>query len=43
MKKISISNSYFAEKNAEYYLDGLRRWEHRKEKFLEIQGDYVEK
>ena len=36
-------NNYFAEKNAEYYLDGLQRWEHRWEKCVELQGDYVEK
>ena len=30
-----------AEKNAEYYLDGLHRWEHRWEKCVELQGDYV--
>ena len=35
-------NNYFAEKNAEYYLDGLQRWEHRWEKCVELQGDYVE-
>ena len=36
-------NNYFAEKNAECYLDGLQRWEHRWEKCVELQGDYVEK
>ncbi|GFY16504.1 mariner Mos1 transposase [Trichonephila clavipes] len=29
---IPFVNNYFAEKNAEYYLDGLQRWEHRREK-----------
>ena len=36
-------NNYFAEKNAEYYLDWLQRWEHRWEKCVKLQGDYVEK
>lgn len=40
---ITFVNNYFAEKNAEYYLDGLKRWEHRWEKCIESQGDYVEK
>ena len=26
---ITFVNNFFAEKNAEYYLDGLQRWEHR--------------
>ncbi|GFS47814.1 histone-lysine N-methyltransferase SETMAR [Trichonephila clavipes] len=26
---IPFVNNYFAEKNTEYYLDGLQRWEHR--------------
>ena len=38
-----MNNNYFAEKNAEYYLDGLQRWEHHWEKYVELQGDYVEK
>jgi len=38
---ISVNN-YFAEKNAEYYLDGLQRWEHFWEKCVELQGNYVE-
>ena len=25
---ITFVNNYFAEKNAEYYLDGLQRWKH---------------
>ena len=36
-------NDYSAEKKAEYYLDGLKRWEHRWDKCVEQQGDYVEK
>ena len=40
---IIFVNNYFAEKNAEYYSDGLKRWEHRWEKCVELQGDYVEK
>ena len=40
---ITFANNYFAEKNAEYYLDGLQRWEHRWEKCVELQRDYVEK
>ena len=38
---ITFVNKYFAEKNAEYYLDGLQRWEHRWEKCAELQGHYV--
>ncbi|CAK1601254.1 unnamed protein product [Parnassius mnemosyne] len=42
---ITYVNNYFAGKNAEYYLDGLEqdRWEHRWEKCVEVQGDYVQK
>ena len=40
---ITFVNNYFAEKDAEYYLDGLKRWEHRWEKCVDLQGDYVEK
>ncbi|GFV57747.1 histonelysine Nmethyltransferase SETMARlike [Trichonephila clavipes] len=40
---ITYVNNYFAEKNAEYYLDGLQRWEHRWEKCVELQRDYAEK
>ncbi|GFY14470.1 mariner Mos1 transposase [Trichonephila clavipes] len=28
-ESITFVNNYFAEKNAEYYLDMLQRWEHR--------------
>lgn len=34
--------SNFAQKNAEYYLDGLQRWENQWEKCAEL-ADYVEK
>ncbi|GFX00736.1 histonelysine Nmethyltransferase SETMARlike [Trichonephila clavipes] len=40
---ITFVNNYFAEKNAEYYLDGLHRWEHLWKKCVELEGDYVEK
>ncbi|GFU83389.1 histonelysine Nmethyltransferase SETMARlike [Trichonephila clavipes] len=40
---IIFVNNYFAEKNAEYYLDGLQRRDDRWEKCVELQGDYVEK
>ena len=36
-------NDYFVEKNAEHYLDGLQIREHRREKCVELRGDYVEK
>ncbi|GFT80716.1 histonelysine Nmethyltransferase SETMARlike [Trichonephila clavipes] len=39
---ITFVNNYFAEKNTDYYLDGLQRWEHRWEKCVELQEDYVE-
>ena len=32
---ITFVNNYFAKKNAEYYLDGLQKWEHRGEKCVE--------
>ena len=40
---ITFVDNYFVEKNAEYYLDGLQRWEYRWEKCVELQGDYVDK
>ena len=40
---ITFVNNYFVEKNVEYYLGGLQRWEHRWEKCVELQEDYVEK
>ena len=40
---ITFVNSYFAEKNPEYYLDELQKWEQSWEKCVELQGDYVEK
>ena len=40
---ITFVNNYFAEKNAEYYLDGLQRWKHHWDKCVELQGDYAEK
>ncbi|XP_018359055.1 PREDICTED: uncharacterized protein LOC108758551 [Trachymyrmex cornetzi] len=40
---ITFVNNYFVEKDAKYYLDGLKRWEHRWEKCIDLQGDYVEK
>ena len=40
---ITFVNNYFAEKNAEYSLDGLQRWEHRWEKCVELQEYCVEK
>jgi len=39
---IAFINDYFAEKDAEYYLVELKRWEHRVEKCVDLQGDYVE-
>lgn len=40
---ITFVNNYFAEKDAKYYLDGLKRWEHHWEKCIDLQGDYIEK
>ena len=40
---INFVNNYFADKDANYYLEGLMRWEHRWEKCVVLQGDYVEK
>ncbi|GFV43189.1 mariner Mos1 transposase [Trichonephila clavipes] len=36
---ITFVNNCFAEKNSQYYLDGLQRWG----KCVELQGDYVQK
>ena len=35
--------NHFAEKDAEYYLEGLQKWEHRWENSVELQEHYVEK
>ena len=42
-QSITFVNNYFVEKNAEYYFDWLQRWEHRWEKCVKLQGDFVEK
>lgn len=39
----TFANNYFTEKNAEYYLNGLERWEHRWEKCVQLKGDFTEK
>ena len=38
-----LREQLFCRENAEYYSDGLKRWEHRWKKCVELQGDYVEK
>ncbi|GFW85953.1 histonelysine Nmethyltransferase SETMARlike [Trichonephila clavipes] len=38
-----LREQLFCRENAEYYLDGKQRWEHRWEKCVELQEDYVEK
>lgn len=34
-------NNYFAEKDTKYYLDGLMKYEHRRETYVDVQEDYV--
>lgn len=36
-------NAFFEEQPPEFFLNGLKRWEHRWEKCIEVKGDYVEK
>lgn len=40
---ITFVNSYFSDKDGRYYFEGLKRWEHRWKKCVDLQGDYVEK
>ncbi|KAL6257504.1 hypothetical protein P5V15_011074 [Pogonomyrmex californicus] len=40
---IAYVNAYFAEQDANYYLEGLKRLEYRWEKCIDLKGDYVEK
>lgn len=40
---IAETEAYFAEFEKSYYLDGLKKLEHRWIKCIELQGDYVEK
>lgn len=40
---ITAVDAYFAEQDVNYYLEGLKSWEHRWEKCIILQGDYVEK
>ncbi|GFT60189.1 hypothetical protein TNCV_4970341 [Trichonephila clavipes] len=38
-----LREQLFCRENTKYYLDELQRWEHRWEKCVELQEDYVEK
>ncbi|KYQ51718.1 hypothetical protein ALC60_09165 [Trachymyrmex zeteki] len=40
---IAFVDAYFAKQDAQYYLNGLKGWEHRWKKCLDLKGDYVEK
>lgn len=40
---IAATNAYFEELNESSYRDGIKALEHRWEKCIEFQGDYVEK
>lgn len=40
---IAYVNDYFEEKNVNYYLEGLKKLEHRWNKCIDLKGDYVEK
>lgn len=40
---ITSVKAYSAEQDANYYLDGLKRLEHRWRKCIDLKGDYVEK
>ncbi|KYQ47265.1 Copia protein [Trachymyrmex zeteki] len=35
--------AYFAKQDGQYYLNGLKGWEHRWKKCIDLKGDYVEK
>ncbi|KYN10904.1 hypothetical protein ALC57_16942 [Trachymyrmex cornetzi] len=40
---IAFVDAYFAKQDAQYYLNGLKGWEHRWKKCIDLKGDYVEK
>lgn len=40
---IAATETYFEEFSKTYYTEGLKKLEHRWEKCIELQGDYVEK
>ncbi|KAL6253959.1 hypothetical protein P5V15_015806 [Pogonomyrmex californicus] len=40
---IAYVNAYFAEQDANYYLERLKRLEYRWEKCIDLKRDYVEK
>ncbi|KYN17287.1 hypothetical protein ALC57_10413 [Trachymyrmex cornetzi] len=40
---IAFVDTYFAEQDANYYLNDLNGWRHRSEKCINLKGDYVEK
>lgn len=40
---INFVKDYFSGKDTEYYLDGIKIWEHCWEKCVDLQGDYVGK
>lgn len=37
---IAFINNYFTEKGTTYYLNRLKRWEHRQKKCVDLQGKY---
>ena len=40
---IAETEAYFAEFNKSYFLEGLKKWQKRWEKCIDLKGDYVEK
>ncbi|KYQ56320.1 hypothetical protein ALC60_04727, partial [Trachymyrmex zeteki] len=40
---IASVDAYFAKQDAQYYLNGLKGWEHHSKKCIDLKGDYVEK
>ena len=40
---INATNAYFEEFEKSYFLEGLKKLEHRWEKCIVMKGDYVEK
>jgi hypothetical protein len=43
MSKFESNNAYFGDFEKTYFLDGIKKLENRWAKFIELEGDYVEK
>ena len=40
---IAVTEAYFAEFDKPYFLDGLKKFEYRWTKCIELKGNYIEK